>query len=202
MESLILLFFIPAILISSIIPLTYRYKENRGIETETSTIVENYIYAFTMISFWIGIVFSQNKLYIYLSVFGLVAYFIYRTFTEDILKNKYKDDPRLYKITTIIVQVVLIIYQLIFFITLEDGHRIDYFGKKEFSIILPCFILVILWLSYYLSKKSLTKIFVEKDSYRKTFVILQILYVLNFAGFTIYNMININRFDFYLDKMM
>ena len=202
MESLILLFFIPAILISSIIPLTYRYKENRGIETETSTIVENYIYAFTMISFWIGIVFSQNKLYIYLSVFGLVAYFIYRTFTEDILKNKYKDDPRLYKITTIIVQVVLIIYQLIFFITLADGHRIDYFGKKEFSIILPCFILVILWLSYYLSKKSLTKIFVEKDSYRKTFVILQILYVLNFAGFTIYNMININRFDFYLDKMM
>ena len=202
MESLILLFFIPAILISSIIPLTYRYKEKRGIETESSTIVENYIYAFTMISFWIGILFSQNKLYIYLSVFGLVAYFIYRTFTEDILKNKYKDDPRLYKITTTIVQVVLIIYQLIFFITLEDGHRIDYFGKKEFSIILPCFMLVILWLSYYLSKKLLSKIFVEKDSYRKTFVILQILYVLFFTGFTIYNIININRFDFYLGRLM
>lgn len=202
MESLILLFFIPAILISSIIPLTYRYKEKRGIETESSTIVENYIYAFTMISFWIGILFSQNKLYIYLSVFGLVAYFIYRTFTEDILKNKYKDDPRLYKITTTIVQVVLIIYQLIFFITLEDGHRIDYFGKKEFSIILPCFMLVILWLSYYLSKKLLSKIFVEKDSYRKVFIILQILYLLFFTGFTIYNMININRFAFYLDKIM
>lgn len=202
MESLILLFFIPAILISSIIPLTYRYKEKRGIETESSTIVENYIYAFTMISFWIGILFSQNKLYIYLSVFGLVVYFIYRTFTEDILKNKYKDDPRLYKITTTIVQVVLIIYQLIFFITLEDGHRIDYFGKKEFSIILPCFMLVILWLSYYLSKKLLSKIFVEKDSYRKVFIILQILYLLFFTGFTIYNMININRFAFYLDKIM
>lgn len=202
MESLILLFFIPAILISSIIPLTYRYKENRGIETESSTIVENYIYAFTMISFWIGIVFRQGNLYIYLAIFGLVAYFIYRTFTEDILKNKYKDDPRLYKITTIIVQVVLIIYQLIFFITLEDGHRIDYFGKKEFSIILPCFMLVILWLSYYLSKKLLSKIFVEKDSYRKVFIILQILYLLFFTGFTIYNMININRFDFYLDKIM
>lgn len=202
MESLILLFFIPAILISSIIPLTYRYKEKRVIETESSTIVENYIYAFTMISFWIGIVFRQGNLYIYLAIFGLVAYFIYRTFTEDILKNKYKDDPRLYKITTIIVQVVLIIYQLIFFITLEDGHRIDYFGKKEFSIILPCFMLVILWLSYYLSKKLLSKIFVEKDSYRKVFIILQILYLLFFTGFTIYNMININRFDFYLDKIM
>lgn len=202
MESLILLFFIPAILISSIIPLTYRYKENRGIETESSTIVENYIYAFTMISFWIGILFSQNKLYIYLSVFGLVAYFIYRTYTEDIMKNKYKDDPRLYKITTIIVQAILIIYQLIFFMTLEDGHKVSYFAKNEFLIVLPCFMLVILWLSYYLSKKLLSKIFVEKDSYRKTFVILQILYVLFFTGFTIYNMININRFDFYLDKLM
>ena len=202
MESLILLFFIPAILISSVILLTYRYKEKRGIETDSSDVVDSYIYAFTMISFWIGIVFRQGNLYIYFAIFGLVAYFIYRTFTEDILKNKYKDDPRLYKITTIIVQVVLIIYQLIFFITLEDGHRIDYFGKKEFSIILPCFILVILWLSYYLSKKLLSKIFVEKDSYRKVFIILQILYVLFFTGFTIYNMININRFDFYLDKIM
>ena len=202
MESLILLFFIPAILISSIIPLTYRYKENRGIETESSTIVGDYIYAFTMISFWIGILFSQNKLYIYLAVFGLVAYFIYRTYTEDIMKNKYKDDSRLYKITTIIVQAILIIYQLIFFMTLEDGHKVSYFAKNEFLIVLPCFMLVILWLSYYLSKKLLSKIFVEKDSYRKTFVILQILYVLFFTGFIIYNMININRFDFYLDKLM
>ena len=202
MESLILLFFIPAILISSIIPLTYRYKENRGIETESSTIVGDYIYAFTMISFWIGILFSQNKLYIYLAVFGLVAYFIYRTYTEDIMKNKYKDDPRLYKITTIIVQAILIIYQLIFFMTLEDGHKVSYFAKNEFLIVLPCFVLVILWLSYYLSKKLLSKIFVEKDSYRKTFVILQILYVLFFTGFIIYNMININRFDFYLGRLM
>lgn len=202
MESLILLFFIPAILISSKNLLTYRYKEKRGIEIDSSDVVDSYIYAFTMISFWIGIVFRQGNLYIYFAIFGLVAYFIYRTFTEDILKNKYKDDPRLYKITTIIVQVVLIIYQLIFFMTLEDGHKINYFAKNEFLIVLPCFILVILWLSYYLSKKLLTKIFVEKDSYRKTFVILQILYVLFFTGFTIYNMININRFDFYLGRLM
>lgn len=201
MESLILLFFIPAILISSIIPLTYRYKEKRGIETESSTIVENYIYAFTMVSFWIGIVFSQKKLYIYFAVFGLVAYFVYRTYTEDILKNKYKDDPRLYKITTIIVQAILITYQLIFFMTLEDGHGVSSFKKSEFSIVLPCFILVVLWLSYYLSKKSLSKIFVEKDTYRKVFIILQTLFIVIFAGFIIYNFININRFDFYLDRM-
>ena len=202
MESLILLFFIPAILISSIIPLTYRYKEKRGIETESSTIVENYIYAFTMISFWIGILFSQINLYIYLSVFGLVAYFIYRTYTEDIMKNKYKDDPRLYKITTIIVQAILIIYQLIFFMTLEDGHGVSSFKKIEFSIVLPSLILVVLWLSYYLSKKLLSKIFVEKDSYRKVFITLQILFIIIFTGFTIYNFINISRFDFYLGRLM
>lgn len=201
MESLILLFFIPAILISSIIPLTYRYKEKRGIETESSTIVENYIYAFTMVSFWIGIVFSQKKLYIYFAIFGLVAYFVYRTYTEDILKNKYKDDPRLYKITTIIAQATLIIYQLIFFMTLEDGHKINYFAKNEFLIVLSCFVLVILWLSYYLSKKLLSKIFVEKDTYRKVFITLQILFIIIFTGFTIYNFINISRFDFYLDSL-
>ncbi|WP_454207698.1 hypothetical protein [Peptoniphilus sp. Marseille-Q6390] len=200
MGSLII-FFIGTIIFCSIIPIADKYKKNKGIEIDNSDVMRTYTYAFTVIEMWLSMIFCQNKLYFYLVVFGLVAYFLYRTFTEDIMKNKYKDDPRLYKITTIIVQVVLIIYQLILFMTLEDGHKIESFGKKEFSIVLPSFILVILWLSYYLSKKSLSKIFVEKDSYRKIFISLQILFIIIFVGFIIYNYINIDRFDFYLDRM-
>ena len=195
-------FLILIIIFCSLILIEDWYKKRRGIETDSRDVMKTYIYAFVVIEMWLSlIVFCQDKLYIYLVVFGLVAYFLYRTFTEDIMKNKYKDDPRLYKITTIIVQVVLIIYQLILFMTLEDGHKIESFGKKEFSIVLPSFILVILWLSYYLSKKSLSKIFVEKDSYRKIFMSLQILFIIIFVGFIIYNYINIDRFDFYLDRM-
>lgn len=195
-------FLILIIIFCSLILIEDWYKKRRGIETDSRDVMKTYIYAFVVIEMWLSlIVFCQDKLYIYLVVFGLVAYFLYRTFTEDIMKNKYKDDPRLYKITTFIVQVVLIIYQLILFMTLEDGHKIESFGKKEFSIVLPSFILVILWLSYYLSKKSLSKIFVEKDSYRKIFISLQILFIIIFVGFIIYNYINIDRFDFYLDRM-
>lgn len=197
----LIIFFIGTIIFCSIIPIADKYKKNKGIEIDNSDVMRTYTYAFTVIEMWLSMIFCQNKLYFYLVVFGLVAYFVYRTLTEDILKNKYKDDPRLYKITTIIVQVVLIIYQLIFSITIEDGHKIESFGKKEFSIVLPSFILVILWLSYYLSKKSLSKIFVEKDSYRKIFISLQIIFIIIFVGFIIYNYININRFDFYLDRM-
>lgn len=194
-------FLILTIIFCSIIPIADLYKEKRGIETDSSHVMNRYIYAFTVIELWISMFFCQDKLYFYLAIFGLVAYFLYRTYTEDILKNKYKDDPRLYKITTIIVQAILITYQLIFFMTLEDGHGVSSFKKSEFSIVLPCFILVVLWLSYYLSKKSLSKIFVEKDTYRKVFIILQTLFIIIFTGFTIYNMININRFDFYLDRL-
>lgn len=201
MKSLII-FFIFTFILCSQIPIADRYKEKRGIETESSTIVKNYIYAFIVIELWISMFFCQDKLYFYLAIFGLVAYFLYRTYTEDIMKNKYKDDPRLYKITTIIAQAILIIYQLILFMTLEDGHGVSSFKKIEFSIVLPSLILVVLWLSYYLSKKLLSKIFVEKDSYRKVFITLQILFIIIFTGFTIYNIININRFDFYLDRLM
>lgn len=194
-------FLILIIIFCSLILIEDWYKKRRGIETDSRDVMKTYIYAFVVIEMWLSMIFCQSKLYFYLVVLGLVAYFVYRTYTEDIMKNKYKDDPRLYKITTIIVQVVLIIYQLIFSITLEDGHRIDSFGKKEFSIVLPSFILVILWLSYYLSKKSLSKIFVEKDSYRKIFMSLQILFIIIFVGFIIYNYINIDRFDFFLDRM-
>lgn len=200
MGSLIILL-MPAIILCSIILIEDWYKKRRGIETDSGDVLNSYIYVFVVIEMWLSNTFSQDKLYVYLVVFGLVAYFVYKTFTEDIMKNKYKDDPRLYKITTIIVQSLLIIYQVIFFISLEDGHMIFSFTKNEFSIILLSFILVILWLSYYLSKKSLSKIFVEKDSYRKIFIILQILFIIIFVAFTIYNYININRFDFYLDRM-
>lgn len=198
----LIIFFIGTIIFCSIIPIADKYKKGRGIETDSSYVMRTYTYAFTVIEMWLSMIFCQNKLYFYLVVFGLVAYFVYRTLTEDILKNKYKDDPRLYKITTIIVQVVLIIYQLIFSITLEDGHRIDSFAKNEFSIILPCFVLAILWLSYYFSKKSLTILLNEKDIYRKLFISLQILFIIIFVAFIIYNYVNINRFDFYLDKIM
>lgn len=200
MGSLIILL-IPAIILCSIILIEDWYKKRRGIETDSGDVLNSYIYVFVVIEMWLSNTFSQDKLYVYLVVFGLVAYFVYKTFTEDIMKNKYKDDPRLYKITTIIVQSLLIIYQVIFFISLEDGHMIFSFTKNEFSIILLSFILVILWLSYYLSKNSLFKIFVEKDSYRKIFISQQISFIIIFVAFTIYNYININRFDFYLDRM-
>ena len=200
MGSLIILL-IPAIILCSIILIEDWYKKRRGIETDSGDVLNSYIYVFVVIEMWLSNTFSQDKLYVYLVVFGLVAYFVYKTFTEDIMKNKYKDDPRLYKIITIIVQSLLIIYQVIFFISLEDGHMIFSFTKNEFSIVLPSFILVILWLSYYLSKKSLFKIFVEKDSYRKIFISLQILFIIIFVAFIIYNYININRFDFYLDRI-
>ena len=200
MGSLII-FFIGTIIFCSIIPIADKYKKNKGIEIDNSDVMRTYTYAFTVIEMWLSMIFCQNKLYFYLVVFGLVAYFVYRTLTEDILKNKYKDDPRLYKITTIIVQILLIIYQVIFFISLEDGHRIVSFGKNEFSIVLPSFVLSILWLSYYFSKKSLTILFNDKDTYRKLFITLQILFIIIFVAFTIYNFININRFDFYLDRI-
>lgn len=200
MGSLIILL-IPAIILCSIILIEDWYKKRRGIETDSGDVLNSYIYVFVVIEMWLSNTFSQDKLYVYLVVFGLVAYFVYKTFTEDIMKNKYKDDPRLYKIITIIVQSLLIIYQVIFFISLEDGHMIFSFTKNEFSIVLPSFILVILWLSYYLSKKLLNKIFNDKDIYRKIFISLQILFIIIFVAFTIYNYININRFDFYLDRI-
>lgn len=200
MGSLIILL-IPAIILCSIILIEDWYKKRKGIETDSGDVLNSYIYVFVVIEMWLSNTFSQDKLYVYLLVFGLVAYFIYKTFTEDIMKNKYKDDPRLYKITTIIVQSLLIIYQVIFFISLEDGHIIFSFTKNEFSIVMPSFILVILWLSYYLSKKLLNKIFNDKYTYRKLFITLQILFIIIFVAFTIYNYININRFDFYLDRM-
>lgn len=199
--DLLFLFFIPAILFSSIIPITYKYKEKREMQIDNSRVMEDYIYIITFIEFWISFIFSQDRLYLFFVGFGIVIYFIYKTTTEDIFKNKYVNDPRLYKITTIFTQVIIIIYQIIFFISLKDGHTIKPFTKSDFLIILPCLSIVILWNTYFISKRAICKIFVEKDNYRKIFITFQVLFLLIFIFFSFYNFININRFDFYLEKI-
>ena len=182
-------------------PIGDKLREKAGLDSDKATTFQSYVFSFTTIELWLSMVFCRSKLNLYFFFFLLIVSFSYRAFTEDILKNKYADDPRLYKISTISMQVILIIYQLIFFVTLEDGHFIDSLYKREFQIAMIWYLIVILWLSYYLSKKSLFKIFVEKDSYRKIFISLQILFIIIFVAFIIYNYININRFDFYLDRM-
>lgn len=182
-------------------PIGDKLREKAGGEIDKSIDFQSYIFSFTTIELWLSMVFCRSKLNFYFFCFLLIASFFYKAFTEDFLKNKYADDPRLYKISTISVQAILIIYQLIFFVTLEDGHFIDSLYKREFQIAMIWYVVVILWLSYYLSKKLLNKIFNDKDTYRKIFISLQILFIIIFVAFTIYNYININRFDFYLDRM-
>lgn len=182
-------------------PIGDKLKEKAGLDSDKATTFQSYVFSFTTIELWLSMVFCRSKLNLYFFFFLLIVSFSYKAFTEDILKNKYADDPRLYKISTISMQVILIIYQLIFFVTLEDGHFIDSLYKREFQIAMIWYLIVILWLSYYLSKNSLFKNFVEKDSYRKIFISQQILFIIIFIAFTIYNFININRFDFYLDRM-
>ena len=192
---------IATIILALITPIEYKLKEKAGGEIDKATIFQSYIFSFTTIELWLSMVFCRSKLDLYFFFFLLIASFSYKAFTEDILKNKYIDDPRLYKISAISMQVILIIYHLIFFVTLEDGHFIDSLYKREFQIAMIWYLILISWLSYYFSKKLLNKIFVEKDSYRKIFISLQILFIIIFVAFTIYNFININRFDFYLDRM-
>lgn len=194
-------FFILAIFFSLYLYVIGIIEKKRGMQIDNSRVMEDYIYIIMFIEFWISSIFSQNRLYLFFAGFTIVIYFIYKTTTEDIFKNKYVNDPRLYKITTIFTQVIIIIYQLIFFISLKDGHTIKPFTKGDFLIILPCLSIVILWSIYFTSKRAICKIFVEKDNYRKIFITFQILFLLIFIFFIIYNFININRFDFYLDRI-
>ena len=182
-------------------PIGDKLREKAGLDSDKATTFQSYVFSFTTIELWLSMVFCRSKLNLYFFFFLLIVSFFYNAFTEDFLKNKYADDPRLYKISTISVQAILIIYQLIFFVTLEDGHFIDSLYKREFQIAMIWYVVVILWLSYYLSNKLLIRIFEDKDIYRKIFISLQILFIIIFVAFTIYNYININRFDFYLDRM-
>ena len=71
-------FLILIIIFCSLILIEDWYKKRRGIETDSSHVMNSYTYAFIVIELWLSlIVFCQGKLYTYLAIFGLVAYFVF-----------------------------------------------------------------------------------------------------------------------------
>ena len=55
-------FLILTIIFCSVIPIADRYKEKRGIETDSRDVMKTYIYAFVVIEMWLSMIFCQSKL--------------------------------------------------------------------------------------------------------------------------------------------
>ncbi len=153
----------------------------------------------TLLLFWINSIYSRNKLILYcIGAYVFINIFLklFKSDFETHEKEKYL------KVITISLCTIFTIYQFVFFLTLKDGTVIENFDSSAYVSTMIYLLIGFFVVNIYFLIENRRTIFTKKDNYRKVFTIIDGIFILSQAFFIIYNLINADRFVFYLDKFM
>lgn len=153
----------------------------------------------TLLLFWINSIYSRNKLILYcIGAYVFINIFLklFKSDFETHEKEKYL------KVITISLCTIFTIYQFVFFLTLKDGTVIENFDSSAYVSTMIYLLMGFFVVNIYFLIENRRTIFTKKDNYRKVFTIIDGIFILSQAFFIIYNLINADRFVFYLDEFM
>lgn len=130
-----------------------------------------------------------------------VAWGVLTLYTQSKRGSKLLDNKNLIKFELVFTSILLIVIEVISFIDTFSIGTIYSYSQSDFRNILIITIFFLSYITYIFTKRTVKFIFLEKDLWRKIFIISLIIFVVIFILGTLYNIINIDRFDFYLDRM-
>ena len=162
-------------------------------------LLDSYIAYTILISYWLSSIYSRTKLILfYLSVY-LVIYLLLKILDFD---SKIYNNEKYLKLIVIINCLIFTIYQFVFFLTLKNGNVIKNFNQSAYISTTIYLLIGFFMVNIYFLIKNLRTIFRNNDIYRKVFTVIDVIFILSQIFFIIYNLINADRFVFYLDKFM
>ena len=129
-----------------------------------------------------------------------VAWGVLTLYTQSKRGRQLLDNKNLIKFELVFTSILLIVIEVISFIDTFDLSTIYSYSKSDFRNILIITIFFLSYITYLFTKRTVKFIFVEKDLWRKIFIISLIIFVAIFILGTLYNIINIDRFDFYVER--
>ena len=129
-----------------------------------------------------------------------VAWAVLTLYTQSKRGSQLLDNKNLIKFELVFTSILLIVIEVISFIDTFSIGTIYSYSQSDFRNILIITIFFLSYITYIFTKRTVKFIFVEKDLWRKIFIISLIIFILIFILGTLYNIINIDRFDFYLER--
>lgn len=129
-----------------------------------------------------------------------VAWAVLTLYTQSKRGSQLLGNKNLIKFELVFTSILLIVIEVISFIDTFDLSTIYSYSKSDFRNILIITIFFLSYITYLFTKRTVKFIFVEKDLWRKIFIISLIIFVVIFILGTLYNIINIDRFDFYVER--
>ena len=182
---------------------TFKYiRENKKEEKDSENDI---IYSFLIANFLILQYYSDIYAnYAFIIIVGMFVYFliwvIYKLYTESKIGKKLLENKNEPKWRILFISISLILIVSLSFLELKDGDTILRYNKSDFQKILIISIFFLTYIKIILDMRILKSILFEKDIWRRTFIISEIILILIFALVSAYNIKNATRFDFYVER--
>lgn len=195
------LYVLVAIFTSALVTFSY-IRENKKEEKDSENDI---IYSFLITNFLILEYYSDIYAnYAFIIIVGIFVYFliwvIYKLYTESKIGKKLLENKNEPKWRILFISISLILIVSLSFLELKDGDTILRYNKSDFQKILIISIFFLTYIKIILDMRILKSILFEKDIWRRTFIISEIILILIFALVSAYNIKNASRFDFYVER--
>ena len=190
-----------AIFISALVTFIY-IRENKKEEKDSEN---DMIYSFLITNFLIlqfyDRIYQNIGLVIIISMFVyFVIWAIYKLYTDSLRGKKLLENKNEPKWRILFISISFILIASLSFLELKDGDTILRYNKSDFQKILIISIFFLTYIKIILDLRLLKSILFEKDIWRRAFIISEIILILILALGSAYNIKNINRIDFYLER--
>ena len=129
-----------------------------------------------------------------------VIWFIYKLYTESKRGKKLLENKNEPKWRILFISISFILIASLSFLKLKNGDIIFGYNKSDFRKILIISTLFLTYIKIILNLRVLKSILFERGVWRRAFIISEIILILILALGSAYNIKNINRFDFYLER--
>ena len=182
---------------------TFKYiRENKKEEKDSENDI---IYSFLIANFLILQYYSDIYAnYAFIIIVGMFVYFliwvIYKLYTESKMGKKLLENKNEPKWRILFISISFILIASLSFLELKDGDTILRYNKSDFQKILIISIFFLSYIKIILDMRILKSILFKKDIWRRAFIISEITFILIFALGSAYNIKNVNRFDFYVER--
>lgn len=195
------IYFLVTVFISALVTFIYIREDKKEEKDSKNDIIYSFLMNnFLILQFYFRI-YQNIGFAIIVSIFVyFVIWAVYKLYTESKRGSKLLENKNEPKWRVLFISISFILLASLSFLELEDGATIYSYNKSDFRKILIISIFFVSYIRIILDLRVLKRILFEKDIWRRAFIISEIILILVLGLGSAYNIKNVNRFDFYVER--
>ena len=195
------IYFLVTVFISALVTFIYIREDKKEEKDSKNDIIYSFLMSnFLILQFYFRI-YQNIGFAIMVSIFVyFVIWAIYKLYTDSKRGSKLLENKNEPKWRVLFISISFILLASLSFLELEDGATIYSYNKSDFRKILIISIFFVSYIRIILDLRVLKRFLFEKDIWRRAFIISEIILILVLGLGSAYNIKNVNRLDFYVER--